>query len=128
MRTIFLADDDPTLRRGLDLALTGRGYSVRTAASGPELLSLLEEAERPDLLLLDVAMPGMSGLEVLNRLRGDRRWSDLPVLVLTASDDASVVTATREQGAVEVVVKPFRLGELVARIEERLPKAPGAEG
>src|SRR5690606_40849546 len=69
--TIFVADDDPVLLRGLDVALQGQGYAVQTAPSGPELLSLLEEGSSPDLLVLDVMMPGMSGLEVLRRIRED---------------------------------------------------------
>lgn len=118
-RKIFVADDDPVLLRGLDLALTGRGYEVRTALSGAHLLELLE-SDRPDLLVLDVMMPGMSGLEVLRRIRGDGRWPNLPVLVVTARSDAVVVREAREGGAADVVGKPFRLRDLVGKIERRL--------
>jgi two-component system sensor histidine kinase ChiS len=117
-RTIFVADDIPALRKGLNLALMARGYSVRTAVDGPTLLSMLE-AERPDLLLLDVMMPGMSGLEVLRRIREDERWSDLPVLLVTAAAGAELCAAVPE-GAPEIVPKPFRLQELLHRIEVRL--------
>lgn len=116
---IFVADDDPVLLRGLDVALQGRGYAVRTARSGPALLSLLE-AERPDLLVLDVMMPGMTGLEVLRRIRSDRRWSDLPVMMVTAAPEAEVHAEAEEQGAADVIPKPFRLAELLKRIEARL--------
>ncbi|HLU24285.1 MAG TPA: response regulator [Longimicrobiales bacterium] len=119
LATIFVADDDPTLLKGLNRALSGRGYNVRTAPNGPALLSLLETA-RPDLLVLDIMMPGMSGLEVLRRVKGDARWSELPVMMVTALTDAEVTAAAWERGASDVIPKPFRLNDLVSRIEARL--------
>ncbi len=126
-RTIFVADDDPALLRGIDLALKGRGYAVRTAPSGPALLTLLE-SERPDLLVLDVMMPGMSGLEVLRRIREDERWAHLPVMMVTAYPHVDVREEARQRGAGEVMPKPFRLSELLDRIERYLGgEAGGAE-
>lgn len=140
-RTIYVADDNSALRDGINRALQARGYMVRAASDGPELLSLLEE-ERPDLLLLDVMMPGMSGLEVLRRIRADRRWSDLPVLLVTAAAGAEVagldlaamgatgasaasvdLNAAPPIGAPAVIPKPFRLAELLYQIELRLPSS-----
>jgi two-component system, OmpR family, KDP operon response regulator KdpE len=115
-RRIFVADDDPVLLRGLDLALTARGYSVRTAASGRRLLALLE-GEVPDMVVVDVAMPGLSGLDVLERIRTNARWAQVPVVVITALADATVAVVARARGAADVVAKPFRLAELVNRIE-----------
>lgn len=123
VQTIYIADDDPVLLKGLNVALKGKGYAVRTASDGPALLSLLE-TERPDLLLLDVMMPGMSGLDVLQRIRGDGRWSDLPVLMVTAVPEAAVQAETEACGGTEVIPKPFRLADLLARIESRLPDRP----
>lgn len=116
-RTIYLADDNPALRQGLYLALRTRGYAVRTAADGEGVLALLESG-RPDLMLLDVMMPGMSGLEVLARIRADRRWSDIPVFLLTAAAGAELrgETVPRENN-LQVLSKPVRLAELVRRIE-----------
>jgi CheY-like chemotaxis protein len=114
-RTIYLADDNPSLRNGLDRALRAHGYMVRAAADGQELLSFLEE-EIPDLLLLDVMMPGMSGLEVLSRIRADDRWSDLPVLLVTAAAGAEL-GSNPPTGSPEVLPKPFRLSDLLHRIE-----------
>jgi len=113
---ILLADDDPVLLRGLDLALTGRGYSVRTASSGAHALSLLE-TEPADVVVLDVMMPGMDGLEVLTNMRRDRRWSRVPVVVITALPDGKVAEAIEGNGPAQVLSKPFRVGELVGRIE-----------
>lgn len=124
---VFIADDDPLLLLGLDRALSARGYQVWTAADGPALLSLLE-VERPDVLVLDIMMPGMSGLDVLRRVREDDRWSGLPVVIITALADPLVLAAARERGATDLVQKPFRLNELVGRIEERLRPQPAGGG
>jgi len=115
-RTIYLADDNPAFRQGLFLALRARGYAVRTAADGEEVLELLESG-RPDLMLLDVMMPGMNGLEVLARVRADRRWSDLPVLLLTAAAGAETWRVNGGSETLQVLAKPIRLEELLRRIE-----------
>jgi len=119
---IFIADDDPLLLEGLSRALTGRGYTVRTAADGPQLLSLMER-ETPDLVVLDIMMPGMSGLDVLRRVRADGRWLAIPVVMVTALTDAEVTRSARDNGASDGGHKPFRLRDLVSRIEQRLRAA-----
>lgn len=121
MPTIFVADDDPILLRGLDVALSRRGHAVRTAAGGRALLELLE-TERPDLLVVDLMMPEMDGLEVLRELRATGRCSDVPVLVVTAAGDAGIAGAASRCGAAEVIAKPFRLQDLVRRIESCLKR------
>jgi two-component system response regulator MtrA len=123
---IFIADDDPLLLEGLSRALSGRGYTVRTAPDGPRLLSLMEH-ERPDLVVLDIMMPGMSGLDVLRRVRDDGRWPTVPVMMVTALTDAAVMESARNDGASDVIHKPFRLKDLVARIEDRLRLARAAQ-
>lgn len=115
-RTIYVVDDNPTLRQGLSLALRARGYSVRTAEDGQGLLALLESG-RPDLMLLDVMMPGMSGLEVLTRIRADQRWADLPVFLLTAAAGAELRGEAAQSNELHVLSKPVRLEELLRRIE-----------
>jgi two-component system, cell cycle response regulator len=115
---IFVADDNPILLQGISRALSAGGYTVRTASSGSGLLSMLRAApEPPDLLLLDVMMPEMSGLDVLREVHGDSRWSDLPVVLITAASDESLPVSALQSGAVDFLTKPFRLGELMARIE-----------
>src|SRR5687768_3486691 len=115
--TVFVADDNPSILQGLDRALKVTGYHVRTAVSGRGVLDLLEQAEEmPDLLLLDVMMPEMSGLEVLRALRMDPRFVDIPVVLITATNDGALPVSALRDGAVDFLTKPFRLDELLARV------------
>lgn len=119
--TVFVADDNPSILQGLDRALKVTGYHVRTAMSGRAVLDLLEEAGTPpDLLLLDVMMPEMSGLEVLRALRLDPRWVDIPVVLITATNDGALPVSALRDGAVDFLTKPFRLDELLARVENHV--------
>lgn len=116
--TVFVADDNLVLLQGLDRALSANGYSVRTATDGRAVMELMESApEPPDLLLLDVMMPEMTGLDVLHTVHGDGRWADLPVVLITAKHDVTLPAAAIRGGAVDFLAKPFRLGELMARVE-----------
>ena len=119
--TVFVADDNPSILQGLDRALKVTGYNVRTAVSGRAVLDLLEAADDvPDLLLLDVMMPEMSGLEVLRALRLDPRWVDIPVVLITATNDGALPVSALRDGAVDFLTKPFRLDELLARVENHV--------
>jgi two-component system, cell cycle response regulator len=120
---VYVADDNPILLQGLERALSASGYVVHTAPNGPTLLRLLETApDAPDLLLLDVMMPEMSGLDVLRQLRREGRWSDLPVVLITAANDEQLPIAALQHGAVDFLTKPFRLGELLARVEAHVQR------
>lgn len=122
--TIFIAEDNPILLQGLDRALSANGYEVATAASGEAVLEMLEESPvSPDLLLLDVMMPGISGFEVLRTLQADPRGRDLPVVMITAATDDELRVAARQEGAADLLLKPFRLGELLERIETHVARA-----
>ncbi|CAN5821214.1 N/A [soil metagenome] len=121
MATIFVAEDNPILLQGLDRALTTHGYGVLTAEDGESMLELLHAQVRlPDLLLLDVMMPGLSGLEVLRCMKEDTRLSRIPVILITAGTDESLTATALEAGAVDVLIKPFRLAELLERIESHV--------
>ncbi|MDA8033861.1 MAG: response regulator transcription factor [Actinomycetota bacterium] len=117
---VLVVDDEEDLRRALERALVLHGYRVETAADGAGALRLLA-AEAPDALVLDVAMPGVDGLEVCRRLRaaGDRT----PVLMLTARDGVDDRVAGLDAGADDYLVKPFALEELLARIRALLRRA-----
>jgi two-component system cell cycle response regulator len=121
--TVYVADDNPAILQGLDRALSANGYRVQTAHSGPVLLELLAAApQAPDLLLLDVMMPEMSGLDVLRTLRRDPRWMDLPVVLITATNDATLPVSALRDGAVDFLTKPFRLDELLARVDSHIQR------
>ena len=118
---VFVADDNPSILQGLDRALKVTGYEVHTAVSGRAVLDLLEQAPvLPDLLLLDVMMPEMSGLEVLRALRLDPRWVDIPVVLITATNDGALPVSALRDGAVDFLTKPFRLDELLARVDSHV--------
>lgn len=121
---IFVADDNPALLQGLDRALSSSGYSVQTAIDGSTLLAMLEDSSAsPDLLLLDVMMPGMSGLEVLKKVRADARWADLPIMLITAASDDTLPVSALQSGAADFLTKPFRLGELLARVDSHVQRS-----
>jgi DNA-binding response OmpR family regulator len=114
---ILIVEDDRSLRAGLALNLRAGGYAVVTAADGPEgLRAAFDEA--PDLVLLDLMLPGMSGLEILQELR--TRGLQTPVLILTARDRLPDKLEGFGLGADDYITKPFDLRELLARIDAAL--------
>lgn len=113
MSTALIIDDEIQMRRLLRMILESHEYQVCEAADGP--LGLNEAAlQRPDVVLLDMGLPGMAGMEVLKRLR---EWSDVPVLILSVRDQESVKVEALEAGADDYVTKPFGTGELLARLK-----------
>jgi adenylate cyclase len=112
--SILVVDDTPQNIKLLDALLTPRGYEVIPAASGEEALTKVAE-KQPDLVLLDIVMPGMDGYEVCRRLRADEATEMLPVVMITASGEQEKVAAI-ESGADDFVTKPFDQAELMARI------------
>jgi two-component system alkaline phosphatase synthesis response regulator PhoP len=113
-RRILVVEDDRTLRSALAFNLTREGYEVQTAVDGEQALGIARGA-RPDLILLDVMLPGMSGVEVLRVLR--REGVATPVIVLSAKGDEIDRVVGLQVGADDYVAKPFSRPELLARIE-----------
>jgi two-component system KDP operon response regulator KdpE len=112
MSKALIIDDEQQMRRLLRMVLESRGYEIYEAADGP--LGLQEAAfHRPDVILLDLGLPSMSGIEVLKRLR---EWSDVPVLILSVRDQENVKVEALECGADDYVTKPFGTAELLARL------------
>jgi len=119
---VFVVDDDAAVRESLGRALRLEGYDVELAADGSEALERLEsDGADVDLVVLDVLMPAVDGLEVCRRLR--RNGSRLPVLMLTARDEVADRVAGLDAGADDYVVKPFALAELLARVRALLRRS-----
>lgn len=116
MAEILVVDDDRDVAQSIELALRRRGFRVILAYSGVEALKTLRRY-RPDLLILDVLMPGMSGLEVCRRLRGDTNLADLPIIFLTARGQESDRIEGLKAGADDYIGKPFNLEELILRVK-----------
>lgn len=117
LRRVMLVDDDETVRLIGRLALQRGGLEVFDYASGPQALEALPTVQ-PDLMLLDVMMPGMSGLEVLSRLRTMSPWAQLPVVFLTARFTPSDVADYLSRGALDVFAKPFDVAKLPQRLRD----------
>ncbi|MGF1764164.1 response regulator [Aliivibrio kagoshimensis] len=116
---LVIADDEPVNLQVLDNFLRLEGYRVKTASDGPETLSLLKE-EKPELLLLDVMMPGMSGYEVCQSLRAEYDHAELPIIMLTALNQTQDRIRGFDAGANDYLTKPFNKQELSARINAHL--------
>ena len=116
---ILVVDDTPQNVKLLTDLLTVKGYAVVTAASGPEALVRIE-ADRPDLVLLDVVMPGMSGYEVCQRIRADKANGIMPVVMVTALDPSAERIKGLDAGADDFLTKPINLPELLARVRSLL--------
>ena len=117
-QTILIVDDEPQIRRVMRTTLTSQGYSVIETKSGDEALEKLR-TERADLILLDVNMPGISGLETC---RAIRRTSDVPIIMLTVRNTEKDKVQALDAGADDYVVKPFGAEEFMARIRGPSPR------
>lgn len=116
---ILIVEDEPDILSLLEEHLGDDGYTVLTAATGTEAV-MLAKADRPDLILLDVMMPGMNGFDVCNILRDQPETRDTPIIFLTAVAEASRKVMGLRLGASDYITKPFDLRELSARVEVAL--------
>ena len=121
---ILVVDDEPQLLRALGTNLKARGYTVDLAPTGEAALALAAR-KHPDLVLLDLGLPGMDGVEVIHGLRG---WSSVPIVVLSVRETERSKVDALDAGADDYVTKPFGMDELLARIRAALRRvAPGEE-
>lgn len=109
---ILIADDDPQMLRALRITLTARGYDVVTASDGKAALDAAISTH-PDIVVIDLGMPGLTGIEVIEALRG---WSQVPVLVVSGRSESWDKVEALDAGADDYVTKPFSADELLARI------------
>lgn len=119
MKRVLIAEDDPDLADVLRQALTERLDVVADAVANGALVMDSVAGDRPDLLILDVNLPGLSGLDVFDLLRSDRHWQGVPVLFLTALPEQAA-TANAATGVHEILSKPFDIDELIARASRLL--------
>ncbi len=125
MTSVLVVNDDPDVCELVRYKLEQSGFDVRRASDGDQALSEVE-AEVPDLVLLDIMMPGMSGLEVLERWRANEATEKLPVIMLTAKAQENDVERGFELGADDYVIKPFSPRELVRRVTAVLSRRQSA--
>jgi two-component system, OmpR family, response regulator MprA len=123
---ILVVDDERAVRESLRRALELEGYEIELAEDGREALALLQNGAEPDVLILDVLMPGLDGLEVCRRLRAS--GNRVPVLMLTARDEIESRVAGLDAGADDYVSKPFALEELLARVRALLRRKSNGDG
>jgi two-component system KDP operon response regulator KdpE len=117
---ILAADDDAQLLRALRISLVARGYEVETAADGAQAIAAAVDLH-PDLVMLDLGMPRLDGIEVIEGLRG---WSDVPILVVSGRTAEAEKVRALDAGADDYVTKPFQVEELLARIRALTRRMP----
>lgn len=120
---ILVVDDEPQIRRVLRSTLSFRGYTISEAASGEEAFELVRKL-KPDLILLDVNLPGMSGVEACREIR---RFTDAPIIILTVRNAERDKVIALDAGADDYVTKPFGIEELLARVRASLRRHPSVE-
>ena len=123
MAKILLAEDEQHIAEMIIFKLTNGGHQVIRAHDGEEAI-LLADREAPDLILLDVMMPALTGFEVLRRLKADPARRAIPVIMVTAKGQERDVVGGLKDGATDYIVKPFSLKELAARVELVLQRGP----
>jgi two-component system KDP operon response regulator KdpE len=121
---VLVVDDEPQIRRALQINLRARGYDVDLAEDGERALELAAR-HHPDVVVLDLGLPGIDGVEVIRGLRG---WTRVPIVVLSVRDAEAVKVAALDAGADDYVTKPFGMDELLARLRAAVRRTtPGEE-
>jgi two-component system, OmpR family, KDP operon response regulator KdpE len=120
---VLVVDDDPTLRRTLRINLRARGYEVEEVGTGRDALATVQDAP-PDLVVLDLGLPDVDGVEVLRRIRAGSR---IPVVVLSARHQSDDKVEALDEGADDYVTKPFGMDELMARVRSALRRGGGED-
>ena len=116
-RRILLVDDEPDFVEMIQMRLEANGYEVLTAYDGTEGMKTAE-AEKPDLILLDVMMPGLDGLQVLRRLRRSEAVGDTPVIMLTARGESKAIMQAQKYGTTDYLIKPCESKDLLALVKK----------
>lgn len=120
---ILIIDDEPQIRKLLQINLESNDYKVVQASSGKEGL-MLAANHPPDLILLDIGLPDKSGHEILNELR---EWYNKPIIILSVQDNETDIVSALDNGATDYLTKPFRTGELLARMRSAIRRSQNTE-
>lgn len=123
MTRVLVVDDEPQIRRALSTNLSARDFDVTLAATGKEALALAAQT-RPEIVLLDIGLPDLDGIEIIHGLRG---WTDVPIIMLTVRNAERDKVEALDAGADDFVTKPFGMDELLARMRAALRRAGGTE-
>jgi two-component system KDP operon response regulator KdpE len=123
MPRVLVVDDEPQILRALRINLRARDYEVSTAANGTEALDVAAK-HPPDLVVLDLGLPGLDGLDVIEGLRG---WTNVPIIVLSGRADSTDKVEALDAGADDYVTKPFGMEELLARMRAAARRAGGSQ-
>ena len=123
MTRVLVVDDEPQISKALSINLRTRGYDVDVANTGEKALELAAR-HHPDLVILDLGLPGIDGTEVVRGLRG---WSSVPIVILSVREGEADKVAALDAGADDYVTKPFGMDELLARLRAALRRATPAE-
>lgn len=123
MTRVLVVDDEPQILRALGINLRARGFDVDLAATGEQALQLAA-SDHPDVVVLDLGLPGIDGLEVIEGLRG---WTRVPIIVLSVRDREEDKVAALDAGADDYVTKPFGMNELLARMRAALRRVTPAD-
>ncbi|MEO6082977.1 MAG: response regulator [Umezawaea sp.] len=124
MTTVLVVDDEPQIVRALRINLAARGYDVLTAADGTSALVAAVDG-RPDIIVLDLGLPDIDGIDVIGGLRG---WSSVPIIVLSARTESSDKVAALDAGADDYITKPFGMDELLARLRAAVRRTVAPAG
>lgn len=124
MSTVLIVEDEPQIARALAINLRARGWQVHVAADGRQALQLAAQ-RHPDVVVLDLGLPDMDGVDVIAGLRG---WTRVPIIVLSARQDSGEKVDALDAGADDYVTKPFGMDELMARLRAAVRRSAPAEG
>ncbi len=117
---IMIVDDNKMMRSFLNSFLTKKGYRVSTAVDGIQALNQLRKGNYPDLIITDIRMPGLDGMEFLDRLKASPLLGEIPVIILSGQDSSESRITCLEKGAVDVLTKPFNPMELDLRLKRHM--------